>query len=237
MKTIIMISLSFLLLFVSASLVGAQSQFQAGLNLSVGLPQAEFKENVDHTGFGLSGHFNYQIPRSPVALGAAIGFLIYGIESRKEQLSPTIPDVVVDVETTNNIFTGHLLARVQPITRDAVVKPYFEGLVGFHYLWTETSIKDNDWDADDISSTNYDDAALSYGGGGGLMIRVYQGNKDNSDGIYSINIDLGVRYLFGGEATYLQEGDIIREGTTVTYSPSQSTTDLLTATVGVTFNF
>jgi hypothetical protein len=238
MKKIIIIQLSLLVLLLPVSLAYAQSPFQAGINFSMGFPQSDFSENVDNAGFGLSGHFAYQIPRTPVALGAALGFLIYGMESRKEPLSTTIPDIVVRVETTNNILTGHLLMRVQPVASNAMVRPYLEGLFGFHYLWTETSLKDWDWDENDhISSKNYDDMAMSYGGGGGLMIRVYQGKKGRSDGFYSINIDIGMRYLFGGEATYLKEGDIKRENGTVIYSPSESTTDLLTTTVGVTFTF
>ena len=228
--------LSILLVFFSLS--WAQSPFQAGLNFSMGFPQTEFSENVDNVGFGLSGHFGYQIPRSPVSIGATVGFLIYGRESRKEPLSTTIPDIIVDVVTTNNILTGHLLMRVQPLASDAAIKPYLEGLFGFHYLWTQTKIEDwDDGDDDDISSKNYDDAALSYGGGAGLMIQVYKGKKENSNGFYSVNIDVGVRYLFGGEAAYLKEGDIIREEGKVIYSPSQSTTDLVTTMVGVSFNF
>jgi hypothetical protein len=112
-----------------------------------------------------------------------------------------------------------------------------EGLFGFNYLWTETSVKDWEGDDDAISSKNYDDAALSYGGGAGVMVRVYQGQKENNSGMYAINVDLGVRYLFGDEAKYLKKGDIHRENSTVTYHPSQSTTDLLTVQLGVTFNF
>lgn len=237
MNKIKIIQLCMVILLLLVSLSWAQSSFQAGLNFSLGFPQSEFSENVDNIGFGLSGHFSYQIPRSPVTIGSTLGFLIYGRESRKEPLSTTIPDIIVDVVTTNNILTGHLMMRVQPLANDAIIKPYLEGLFGFHYLWTETKIEDWDNDDDDISSKNYDDAAMSYGGGGGLMIRVYQGQKEKSHGFFSVNIDIGVRYLLGGEAAYLKEGDIIRDNGKVIYSPSQSTTDLLTTTVGVTLNF
>ncbi|HEX9973109.1 MAG TPA: hypothetical protein VGD14_13645 [bacterium] len=228
------IVLIFVLMPISVTI--AQSQFQAGIDFSLGFPQEEFKQNVDNIGFGLSGHFGYQIPHSPILVGTSIGFLIYGRETRREPLSTTIPDIVVDVETTNNILTGHLLLRVQPPMQSGIFQPYLEGLFGFHYLWTETKIQD--WDDDDeIGSKNYDDAAMSYGGGGGVMIRVYQGKKENSDGTYSVNIDLGARYLFGGEAGYLKEGDIKRENGVVTFTPSKSTTDLVMANIGVTFNF
>lgn len=225
-----------IIFFMPTMLVMAQSPFQAGINLSLGFPQEEFKENVDNVGYGLSGHFGYQIPNTPVSIGTSIGFLIYGRETRREPLSTTIPDIIVDVETTNNILTGHLLLRVQPSMQSAILRPYLEGLFGFHYLWTETKIQD--WDDDDeIGSKNYDDAAMSYGGGGGVMIRVYEGVKENSDGTFSVNIDLGFRYLYGGEAEYLKEGDIKRENGVVTFTPSKSTTDLLVTNIGVTFNF
>jgi hypothetical protein len=224
-------------LFIPTILALAQSPFQAGINLSLGFPQEEFKENVDNAGFGLSGHFGYQIPHSPVLVGTSLGFLIYGSETRREPLSTTIPDIVVDVETTNNILTGHLLLRVQPPMQTGIFRPYLEGLFGFHYLWTETKIQDWDDDDNEIGSKNHSDAAMSYGGGGGMMIRVYQRKKDNSSGMFSVNINLGFRYLFGGEAEYLREGDIKRENGNVTFTPSKSTTDLLTTNLGVTFNF
>lgn len=225
------------IIFLSTSLSYAQSPFQAGINFALGFPQTEFKENVDNTGLGLSGHFCYNLSQTPLSIGASFGFLIYGRATRKEPLSTTIPDVIVNVETTNNILLGHLLLRIQPPTQSRIIRPYVEGLFGFNYLWTETKVKDWDWDEDIISSKNYDDTALSYGGGGGLMIQVYQGRKEKSKGLYTINIDLGVRYLFGGEAEYLKKGDIQRVNGKVIYNPSQSTTDLLTTRIGVTFNF
>lgn len=232
-KRVVFITVFMLLATIPAM---AQSPFQAGFNLLLGFPQGEFKENVDNVGFGLSGHFGYTIPNSPFSIGAEVGFLIYGRETRQEPLSTTIPDIVVDVETTNNILTGHLLLRVQPPLQTMIVRPYLEGLFGFHYLWTDTKIQD--WDGDSrLGSTNYDDAAMSYGGGGGMMIRVYQGRKEASGGLYSVNIDLGFRYLLGGEAEYLKQGGIKRENGTVIYSPSKSKTDLLMTNIGVTFAF
>lgn len=237
MNRLIIFQLLFLVILFSTSLAGAQSPFQAGINFSVGFPQDEFKENIDNIGLGLSGHFCYNIQRSPIFVGASFGFLIYGRETRKEPLSTTIPDVVVNVETTNNILLGHLLLRVQPPMQYGIIKPYVEGLFGFNYLWTETKVKDWEWDEDIISSKNYDDAAMSYGGGAGLMIQVYQGRKKESKGLYAININLGFRYLFGGEAEYLKKGDIHRKNGNVTYSPSKSTTDLLNVNIGIVFNF
>ncbi|MBN1154769.1 outer membrane beta-barrel protein [candidate division KSB1 bacterium] len=214
------------------------SRFQVNLDFLTGFPQNEFKENVKNTGFGLGAEFLYHIPNSPLYLGAGLNFLVYGSESRREAIFPNIPDVTVEVETSNNIFFGDLIFRAQPPSGylNEVLHPYVEGLMGFNYLWTETSIKDDDWDDDDeISSKNYSDTALNYGFGAGIMFRIATGKAE--DDFHNIYLDVNVRYLFGEKAKYLKKGGIIREENKVTYNPTESTTDLLVPRLGVTFTF
>ncbi len=231
----------FLCLIVSAA-VWAQEPFQAGGGFILGLPQTEFKENVDNPGGGFGGYFGVRLGDSPFLLGAGVNFLLYGSETREEPFSQTIPDVKVDVTTNNSILQGYLMCRIQPPggLRNSVVSPYLEGLFGFNYLFTETRIDDHDWDDDyddDIAgSKNYDDSAMSYGGGGGLMFRLWE-NPDSDAQPAAVYLDLGVRYIFGGEAKYLKEGDIHRTKTKVSYTPSESTTDLLTVRLGVSVTF
>jgi len=221
----------------------SQTPFQAGLNFLVGVPQGEFADNVSDPGFGFSGHFGYTIPRSVFAIGANLGFLVYGSETRKEPFSETIPDVTVDVSRTNSIFQGHLMFRIQPV--NGFLAPYIDGLFGFNYLFTETSVKNEDSfnGYDEIaSSTNYDDIAFSYGGGGGMMLRVYSGMHENDETgeekPFQVFIDLGMRYLLGGEAEYLTKGSItITEDSRVLYSPSKSKTDLLNFHIGASVAF
>ncbi|HPG40617.1 MAG TPA: outer membrane beta-barrel protein [bacterium] len=229
-------SLVVILLLVSVVSVFSQTRFQGGLNLLIGAPQSEFKENVDNVGIGLGGHFGYNIPQSPFILGGSLGFLIYGSDTREEPFSPTIPDVWVDVTTTNSIFQGHLMLRVQP--QEGTLRPYLDGLFGFSYLSTTTEVKDQGWDDDDniASSTNQDDFTSSYGGGGGLMIKVYEGVNQN-DSPYTIFVDLGVRYLVGGNAEYLKEGSIEIKNGKVYYDLSESTTDLMIYQIGAAINF
>ncbi|MBN1998991.1 hypothetical protein JW935_15640, partial [candidate division KSB1 bacterium] len=94
-----------------------------------------------------------------------------------------------------------------------------------------------DDDDDEIASNkNYEDTAMSYGGGGGLLFRVWENTSSDSPPA-TVFIDIGVRYILGGEATYLKEGDIHRTKTKVTYTPSESTTDLLLINIGVSFSF
>lgn len=145
-----------------------QERFQIGGHFLLGFPEAEFRDNVEKTGLGGNFYFAYRLPRSMISAGVAVGFLIYGHETRTEPLSPTIPDMIVDVRTTNSILLCHLFLRVQPPR--GVFRPYLDGLIGFNYLTTDTSIGDHDgWEDNDLSSNNLSDLALSYGLGGGAM--------------------------------------------------------------------
>ena len=215
----------------------AQNRFQAGGHFMLGYPQAGFRENVENSGLGGNFYFGYRFPRSLLSAGVSLGFLIYGHERHAEPLSWTIPDVIVDVRTTNSILLCHLFLRLQPAR--GKVRPYLDGLVGLNYLTTDTSVGDHDdWDDDSISSNNLNDLALSYGMGGGVMISLVDFiNARDGRRVMSLDLDLGVRYLKGGEAEYLREGSIHRGDGEVTYDVSRSRTDLLKINIGVTFNF
>ncbi|MCI0445876.1 outer membrane beta-barrel protein, partial [bacterium] len=128
--------------------VQAQSRFQTTFSFSMGFPQGEFGDNVDNTGLGLNAGLNYRIGHSPVLIGVSFGFLQYGSVSRSALLSPDIPELIVDVQTSNNILATHFLARYEFLRYESRIRPYVEGLVGLHYLWTQTSIDDSD---DEIS--------------------------------------------------------------------------------------
>jgi len=219
-----------------AQSVKGQPRFGGAGHFLLGFPQGEFKDNVDRIGYGVSGEFLYSFGPTPVKIGASLGFLIYGRETREEPFSTTIPDVTVDVTTSNNILLGHFLLRLQP--RVGAIRPYLDGLVGFNYLFTQTEIKSQMQDV--ATSTNFDDFAFSYGGGGGIMIKVYDGTKKTkpSKGRFAaVLVDVRVRYLKGSKAEYLKEGSIGREDTEVTYDVIESNTDLLTVQIGAIIEF
>ncbi len=197
---------------------------------TIALPQGEFDENVENNGFGITGQALFTVPGSPVSIGGSFGGIIYGSETRREPFSTTIPDVTVDVETNNYILIGHLVLRIQPPA--GPFRPYAEGVIGFHYLFTQTTIESREEDI--ASDTNFDDGVFSYGGGGGIMFMVYEGGTGKPVNIY---IDLGARYLKGGEARYLKEGSIRREDGRVLYDIEESKTDLLAIHIGATVQF
>jgi len=203
---------------------------QAGINLSVAIPQGEFADQIDNLGYGLSGEFMILSPKphAPFGFGIDLGYYIYGSESRREPWSLTIPDVFVDVNRTNNLVNFHVVFELGlPTGR---VRPYVQGLFGGSYLYTQTSVNGDYNNYDIASTTNYDDWAWSFGFGGGISI-LLTGDPVTEDG--AIYLDFRGKYLFGSEALYLKEGAVQIEQGQVRYFPSNSKTDLISVHAGV----
>ena len=203
-------------------------EFQAGVDFLTVFPRGEFKNNVTNNGYGASGHFLVRVKQSPLLVGVDLGGVVYGSDTRRVGLLPDVPDVRVNVTTKNIIFLTHFLVRAQP--RQGIVRPYVDGLVGFKYLFTNTTI---DLDTEENpSDTNLSDLTLSYGVGGGVHVRLTPDRHWPA-----VLLDVGVRYLRGGRAEYLREGSIRREDGAVFFDVLRSRTDVVTAQVGVTFRF
>ncbi|MDY0084118.1 MAG: hypothetical protein RBR74_13120, partial [Ignavibacteriaceae bacterium] len=227
------ISVLVIVFILIAEFINAQ---QAGINFSIASPQEEFGKQVDNFGYGLSGEIMFLSPKpqSPLGIGLNLGYYVYGMESRREPWSHTIPDVYLNVDRTNNLLNFHLVFELG--LPAGIIRPYIQGLFGGNYLYTETSVR-GDYGGDDIASTtNFDDWAWSYGAGGGVAILL---SGDPVTEIGAIYLDLKARYLFGSKADYLKEGSIQIINSRVVYNPSQSKTDILTLHLGVriAFNF
>ena len=214
----------------------AAERFDLGIHANMLSPQGEFANAIDNKGWGISVEGFFKPGTFPLKIGLQAGYALYGISKRTEPFSSTIPDVRVDVKTTNNIVTTHAVARLQH--QFGIFSPYVDGLVGFHYLFTETAVQDQDYDEPIASSTNIDDITLSYGFGGGLSTLLYAfGDKGNYPEKIDMLLDFSLRYLFGGEAEYLTKGDIRVDDGEVVYSASRSKTDRLMVNVGLVFRF
>jgi hypothetical protein len=219
-----------------ANTASAQSPY-VGADFLVGVPAGAFADTLDDVGFGLGVEVGYHLGVAPIEVGLNAGFLTYGSETRKEPWSTTIPDVTVDVETSNNIALGHLFVRLIP--RDGMIRPYADGKLGFTYLFTSTSVtSEGGGEQSSIaSSTNFDDGVFSYGGGAGALVELWKNDSTGAGDASEIMLDLRVGYTAGGEAEYLTTGSISREGGHVTYSPKKSRTDLIDARLGVQVRF
>lgn len=232
-KFYLFLLLSFFTLFLFNETSRAQG-FDLGLNLGLASPQGEFREKVDRLGFSFSGFAAlFPAPNSPFSVGLNLGYVIYGMERRKEPWSTTIPDAYLTVERTNSIVNFHAMFQVAPF--EGRFRPYVEGLFGGAYIFTTTSVKSDNQDKEITSSTNFDDWAWNYGAGGGLQIYLSESGSDQS--LSYIYLDLKARYLYGTEAQYLKEGAVKIVNGKVYYYPSKSKTDLLYFSIGVVFAF
>lgn len=208
------------------------------IHFNVGIPTGEFDTNIDGLGWGANGFIGAEFQTIPLTVGFDLGVLVYGRSTRTVPFSQTVgPAVQVDVVTTNSILQPHAVARLQP--QAGPIRPYVEGLLGFKYLFTETRVRDDDFndDRDIASTTNFDDFALSYGAGGGLQVVVYSGG-----GVRSVAISAGARYLFGGEAEYLAEGALVDDNQNGQLDPDEldirrSNTNLIVPHLGAAIRF
>jgi len=166
-----------------------------GAGFIVGVPVGEFGDNVDGAG-GLSGHADVALGDSIVSLGVEGSYLLYGTESRRVPLSPTIPDIVVTVDTSNSVALVHGRVRAQP--RAGRIRPYADGLLGFSYIATRTSIDESidcdPWGCSSLGATNLDDFTVSLGAGAGLQVGF-------GAAPHRWKLDLSVRYLAGARPT------------------------------------
>jgi hypothetical protein len=219
-----------ILLFVSCGSSSAQAQqFQFGLDVTTVVPTGDFSRNVTNNGYGVGGQFLVGLGKKPLFLGVDAAFATYGSDEHLESISETIPELRVKVRTNNNITLTHLLLRAQP--RSGNVRPYADGLVGFKYLFTDTTILNDSSEEELTSSKNLSDLVFSYGFGGGVQVRL--GRIGRGD----ISLDTKVRYLRGSRAEYLKEGSIRRENGLVFFDVLSSRTDVVTVQIGVTFRF
>jgi hypothetical protein len=211
--------------------------YDLGGDFLIGLPQNEFRDKMDEVGYGFSGHIGYFIGDTPIMIGGDIGYLNYGTEKRWEPFSETIPDVIVEVKTTNNILMLHGFVRVQP--QEGALRPYGEGLFGFKYLFTRTSIEEEFYGQPIASYTNFDDLAGSWGLGAGIDILLWESwPKPAKGGIFDVSLNLSARYLWGSEAEYLKKGSVrIEPDGRVSYDVLRSKTHMLVPQAGIRLRF
>lgn len=230
---------SLLLLVPLLASVAVSAQPSVTVSGFAAVPQGSFADALGTAGGGLAVGAFYTVPGSPVAVGLEGTVALYGYERREVPLSLTIPDVRVGVTTSNNLAQGLAVLRLQ--VPGGPVRPYVDGVAGLTYLFTETSVGDDDHYGsgygEPLSSVNYDDLAFTTGAGVG--VQVHLGSFDTDEGRPgSVSLDARVRYLSGTEATFLGRGDIdrFRDGTIRVY-PRRSRTDFLAPHLGVTFTF
>lgn len=220
----------FILFLITGINISAQT---VGGGLLLGFPQGEFKEKVTNTGYGaqIQGTLFTPTKANPFTIGLNFSFIVYGSETNSRPLSETIPDVWVDVNTSNNLVSFHVLFQFSHLETD--IRPYAECLFGGAYLYTTTKVESQYSDQDVFESTNFDAFTWNYGFGGGLLFKIKSGLGIGSD----LFLDLKTRYMFGTEAEYLKKGSIQIVSGKAVYDVQKSKTDLLTVQAGIMVSF
>jgi hypothetical protein len=201
------------------------SRFSVGGDLVISQPKGEFANNVPNGfGFDLTGMFKVD-PRGFFNIRADLGGVQYGRETQRVNF-PNTGRVSLDLETDNRIGFGSIGAQLQ--IPDGWFRPYANAAIATTYLWTESSLSGIDDSYETFSTTNYDDWSRAWVFGGGVMIPF-----GKSMGA----LNLGAKYHYGAEATYLREGDITdNPDGTITLNPRRSKTDLVLWQLGVSFS-
>lgn len=198
----------------------ALAQHQVTAAFAITDPRGQFDANTD-TGYGFTGSYLYAFGQDRI-FGLGLTGLVqsYGRTGRRAPLSPTIPDLRVDVETTNN--TAMIQGLVQLKAPTGAVQPYLQGTGGFGWFFTTTSLQNRFTDETILSDTNQSDGTWIWGGGGGLLIRVYEGDPrpdvdargrvlgQGRDPVRAY-LDVGARAVRGDRVQYLTEGSLVTD--------------------------
>lgn len=225
---------SLILFFIVLPPAFSQEKFGFSFDFVVAQPQGDFAKYLKNSPIGGGFNLAYRLSRSPLVIGLSLNLLQYGREVRTKMLSPNIPELYVDVVTANYMLLGHVFVRFWP--QKGKIRPYIEGLIGFNYLETNTSLENaytGYGSYSFISAKNASDWASSLGLGGGLTLRVATIGSKKPSPPFTLQIDMGLRYLRGSEARYLRKGDIERFEGVAIYHFCQSRTDLLRGSISL----
>jgi hypothetical protein len=200
-----------------------------GIHLQLALPQGAFADFVG-TGYGLGGNVSFYFGRSGLfGLRLYGSWIQYGSETTRVPLSPTVPGILVDLTTSNNIYSFGFGPEL--LLGQGEWRPYLFAAIGASDFATESSVEGSDNFGSFARTTNFNDWVFGWYAGGGLQFRVKRGYKP-------IWLDGGLRYQSHGETRYLRKGSLQpAPGGGVTFDPIRSETDLLVVHLGIQASF
>lgn len=201
---------------------------EVGGGLVLAVPVGEFDDYVD-LGGGISGFaLLYVDDQETFGLRITGSWLVYGSNTVRVPLSPTVPFVDVDVTTQN--WIGSLGFGPQIVLGHGAVRPHLHGSVGFSYFATSTSVEGSHSSGPFASTTNFDDFTFALAGGGGLRFALVERRSN------PLSLDLGVTFLRHGLTDYLREDGLVElPGGGVEVRPIRSRTSLANFYVGVSY--
>lgn len=202
--------------------------FLGGIAFAVSDPKGDFGKNTGN-GYGVDVSGVWRLEEQGILnLRFEGSFLGYASSTRRVPFVGTGGLVKLDLKTSSNIFT--LVGGPQLLGTKGPLTPYVTALGGFSYFGTNTSVEGSNNNNSEFASTNNSsDASLAYGGGAGVVARVYKsGNTD-------VRLELGARYLRHDKAKYLND-QRVQEGFENNRDPVPITgrADFMTYFIGIT---
>ena len=190
-------------------------------------PVGQFHQHVEMGGGGGLAGLLFLGSSENFAVRLDGSLVVYGSETVRTPLSPTVPFIDVEVRTTNFIASAGFGPQVYLAA--GTVRPYVFGTVGFAYFATESSASGTSNIESFASTTNFDDFSLALAGGGGVSVQL-------SDGGTPVALDLSAVYRHNGLTEYLTKGDLrAKRGGGYTVDPVRSETNMMTYQLGVSF--
>ena len=197
-----------------------------GGSFLVGQPLGDFADQVGSP-YGLGGHMALARPGHAFGLRLEATGLVYGSETRRIPVGQAGLRQSVEVETTNGMATLGL--GPQFVAPKGSIRPYVTAFAGFSSFSTDSTVRADGDFVPVAQSTNYDDTVFAYGGGAGILIPLGAGKSGG------LALDLGARFVAGGQVRYLAEGDISdRPGGGVSFIPRQTDSNRFEFHIGVT---
>jgi hypothetical protein len=206
-----------------------------GFSLDLRTPTGSFADHVPEGGAGGKMGLHRQLGYGVFSLGGEVGWLLYGEEKSPYSGTDGSGKKITSATTDNTAITYNALVRAR--MRGGKWQPFADAVLGGNWFRTTTSLDGAGFDICTVNgctgighenSTQLSDSVLVYGGGAGLMRTLTAGG--------GVLFDFSVRYLHGGNARYLTEGAIQREGNTIVrMDVAESSTNTVAAYIGIEF--
>ena len=213
------------------------AQHRVNAAFEVSSPEGDFDQNTD-TGYGFGLGYRYGFgPQGMLGIGANASFQNYGSTRRRAPLSPTIPEIEVEINTSNNIF--YLEGALEVALPGARIQPYALGTYGAGFFYTTSSLKDPLTDETVLTDTNQSDWTWVSSLGGGVRFLVRESQPVEGGPPSRLMVDVGASRLTGGDVEYLREGTLVTDQGEFDIDSrlARSEIELVRYRIGITYEF